>query len=68
MFNPKPTLKTVVVNRINLESYEVQKLLINGIINISAYCRSIMPEIEAKYGKKVTQGSLVMAVKRLINQ
>ena len=43
----------------------LRESMTEGLINISALARKIQPEIETVVGKKVKEGAIVMAIKRM---
>lgn len=43
----------------------LRESMTEGLINISALARKIQPEIESIVGKKVKEGAIVMAIKRM---
>jgi hypothetical protein len=53
------------VERVIRQSPFLEEALADGILNLSALARKIKPEIEQKLYKNVTEGSIVMALKRL---
>jgi hypothetical protein len=42
--------------------------LVEGLVNISALARQLKPEIESTLKKKVTEASIIMALKRFVEQ
>ncbi len=55
-----------VVRRVVVESPFLEEGLADGIVNLSALARQLRPRVEAELAKEVTEGALVMALKRLI--
>ncbi len=58
----------VVVGTIIKKTPFLEESLNKGIINLSALARIIKPEIEKELYKKVKNGAIIMALKRLSNQ
>lgn len=54
-----------VVEKIIADSPFVEEVIARGLLNLSAYAREIRPIVEARLSKPVTEGSVVMALKRL---
>ncbi|NJO68890.1 MAG: aspartate kinase [Bacteroidetes bacterium] len=46
----------------------VESALVEGLINISALARQLKPEIESTLKKEVTEASIIMALKRFVEQ
>src|SRR3989338_9128861 len=57
-----------VVEKIIKKTPFLEESLNEGIINLSALARIIKPEIEKELYKKVKNGAIIMALKRLSNQ
>lgn len=57
-----------VVRKIIGKTPFLEESLNEGIINLSALARIIRPEIETELYKKVKNGAIIMALKRLSNQ
>lgn len=46
----------------------VESALVEGLVNISALARQLRPEIEKTLKKEVTEASIIMALKRFVDQ
>lgn len=46
----------------------VESALVEGLVNISALARQLKPEIEKTLKKEVTEASIIMALKRFVEQ
>ena len=46
----------------------VESALVEGLVNISALARQLKPEIESTLKKEVTEASIIMALKRFVDQ
>lgn len=46
----------------------VESALVEGLVNISALARQLKPEIEKVLKKEVTEASIIMALKRFVDQ
>lgn len=58
------TISSVVEHYIKTKPFLLNALS-QGIINLTSLSRNMIPELEQKLGKKVKQGAIVMALKRL---
>lgn len=54
-----------IVRELVLESPYLEEGLVDGIINLSALARRLRPRVEGELLKEVSEGALVMALKRL---
>lgn len=59
------TVSEIVINLVKQKPF-IEQALADGILNLSAFSRKIKPEIERKLKKKVTEASILMALKRLV--
>lgn len=58
------TVSSIVENYIKTKPFLLSALS-QGIINLTSLSRNMMVELESEFGKKVKQGAIVMALKRL---
>ncbi|MEL7120081.1 MAG: aspartate kinase [Bacteroidota bacterium] len=54
-----------LVDQIITRSPFLTEAISEGLINTSALARKIQPEIEARLGKEIKQGAILMAIKRM---
>lgn len=59
------TVSEIVINLVKQKPF-IEQALTDGILNLSAFSRQIKPEIERKLKKRVTEASILMALKRLV--
>ncbi|MDD5163507.1 MAG: ACT domain-containing protein [Candidatus ainarchaeum sp.] len=63
MNNQKISVANTVKELIEQNPY-VRNNLTDGLINISALARKLAPELETKFGKKIKEESLIVAIRR----
>ncbi|MEK7177432.1 MAG: hypothetical protein AAB705_01240 [Patescibacteria group bacterium] len=61
------TIPELVKEKIE-ESPYLEELLAKGIINYSALARTIKPELEEKLLKSIKEGSIIMALRRMVKK
>ncbi len=61
------TISQIIENQIKQKPF-IESALVEGLVNISALSRQIKPEIEKILKKEVTDASVIMALKRFVEQ